>query len=365
MLYQTVCMINGESFFYSFLHRGRLSATVPDVMLFRIGIPTGLPAGSKPADPVGFGIVQVSTTNNGTVAVAPTGNGIINPPVAAGNGWVRYSGTYTYTGATQGVNLGFAGVSTAPGPSFQGNFLDDFQIQLPATVEFSAVNIANPEGTLADPGGITPPNPPAIRVGGTVTAPVTVQVSVTGGTATIGDDYSLTVPFSQGNTTSTVSLTIPPGIYDAESESSLFLVPFTVNADPVVEPDETVTFSFSLTSGPATTAGIESCGLPPITTTTYTIADDDFIAGTAEHVTVSGRVKNSLGAGIGGARVAIRDNQGVSRSTVTNSFGFYRFDNVDSDAGYLVSVAAKGYSFQPRFVTVIDAISDLDFVPSP
>jgi hypothetical protein len=363
MIYQNVCMTNGESFNYSFLHRGRLSATVPDVMQFRIGIPLGLPAGSKPADPVGFGIAQVSTTNNGTVTSPPTGSGTINPPAAAGNGWVRYSGAYTYTGATQLVNLGFLAVSSPPGPGAQGNFIDDWQIQLPAYLEFTASSLSNPEGTIAGPGGSTPVNSPAIRVGGTVTAPVTVQVTVTGGTATIGDDYSLTVPFAPGNATSTVTITIPAGTYDGETESSIFLIPFSVNGDAITEPNETVTFNLAITSGPAVIAAVAACGLPIETTTTYTILDDD--TPTAADVTVGGRVTSLFGTGIHGARVVMIEPSGAQRITVTNYFGYYSFEDVTAGETYVVSVEAKGYRFEPRVITVYDTIYDLDFVPTP
>jgi len=360
MIYQNICMTNGESFNYSFLHRGRLSATIPDVMQFRIGIPTGLPAGSKPADPVGFNIAQVSTTNNGTVTTPPTGSGTINPPVAAGNGWVRYSGTYTYTGATQLINLGFLAISSPPGPGAQGNFIDNWQIELPAYLEFSAPSLSNLEGTVAGPGG-PPPSVPAIRVGGTVTAPVTVQVSVTGGTATIGDDYSLTVPFVSGNTTSSANITIPPGVYDGETESSLFLLPFSVNADSVVEPDETVTFGLSITGGPAVIAGVAACGLPAETTLTYTILNDD-LTPSAANVSVGGRVTSPLG-GINGARIEMQDLSGRVRIAVTNPFGYYRFDNVPVGETYIVSATARGYTFQPQIIMLLDGVDDLDFVP--
>lgn len=92
MIYQTVCLTNGESFDYSFLHRGRSSATIPDVAQFRIGIPTGFPSGSKPADSYDFNIIEVSTTNDGTVTSAPAGNGTINAPTAAGNAWCTIFG---------------------------------------------------------------------------------------------------------------------------------------------------------------------------------------------------------------------------------------------------------------------------------
>lgn len=104
MIYQSVCMTSGESFRYSFLHRGRDSATVDDVAQFRLGIPTGLPAGSKPVDSYSFPIADVRTQNDGGATAGPTA--YPNATVAfadAGNGWRRFSGTFNYTGTTQVV----------------------------------------------------------------------------------------------------------------------------------------------------------------------------------------------------------------------------------------------------------------------
>lgn len=79
MIYQTICMTNGESFNYSFLHRGRQSSFVRDRAQFRIGIPGGLPVGSVPADSYSYPIINVATTNNGQID-PPTGSGTINSP---------------------------------------------------------------------------------------------------------------------------------------------------------------------------------------------------------------------------------------------------------------------------------------------
>src|SRR5690606_2358218 len=129
MIYQQVCMTNGESFTYSFLHRGRQSSFTRDRAQFRIGLPTGLPTGPIPADSYSYPILNVATTNNGNYTT-PTGSGTYDTtPSSAGNGWRRYSGTYTYTGPTQMVNIGFRSISGAGGDTL-GNFIDDWQIQL-------------------------------------------------------------------------------------------------------------------------------------------------------------------------------------------------------------------------------------------
>lgn len=364
MIYQSVCMINGESFDYSFVHRGRESATVPDVADFRLGIPTGLPAGSKPADTYDFPIVRVSTTNDGTVTTAPTGSGTINAPVAAGNGWVRYSGTYTYTGPSQLVNMGFAAVSSAGG-ILVGNFIDDWQIGLSPNIEFSASSASAVEGS--DLGSNTPANRPAIRVTGIVAAPITVTFQVTGGSSFVvaGVDYSLSVPFQAGNAATTATVTIPAGTYDGISAGSLFAVPFSISSDTLAEPHETVQFTITTAPG-ATIASVVSCGSAAVTTTVFTILNDE--AATAAGVSVTGRVTTAAGRGIGKALVTLSGGDLQSPiQTMTSSFGYYSFADIPAGRTYVVSVIEKRHRFSvnSRVINLGDNLAELDFTANP
>ncbi|MDX6385771.1 MAG: hypothetical protein QOK48_3344 [Blastocatellia bacterium] len=127
MVFQSLSLAYGDVLHWSFLHRGRDSDIIRDVAEFRIGIPSGLPAGSLPGDSYNFPIVTVATTRNGAFDL-PTGSGTINSPVPIGNGWVRYSGSFTYLGTTQTVNIGFLSVSAAGQNQGVGNFIDDAQV---------------------------------------------------------------------------------------------------------------------------------------------------------------------------------------------------------------------------------------------
>lgn len=125
MIFQPL-ILPGSKFNWSFLHRGRNSNTVPDVAELRIGIPSGLPSGSLGPDSYSYSIVRVSTTANGTFTT-PTGSGVIDNPAPVGNGWVRYSGTYTYApaaGTPLAVNVGFLSVSASGNDQRIGNFID-------------------------------------------------------------------------------------------------------------------------------------------------------------------------------------------------------------------------------------------------
>lgn len=83
----------------------------------------------------------------------------------------------------------------------------------------------------------------------------------------------------------------------------------------------------------------------------------------AAGVAVSGRVTNATGNGLRGAVVTLTDDQGVSRSVITGSFGYFRFDDVPTGENYVIAVGSKRYTFAPRIFNVTDEITNMDFVP--
>ena len=98
-------------------------------------------------------------------------------------------------------------------------------------------------------------NLPTLRVEGTVTAPTTVTVSVTGGSASAGADYIFTSP---------QIITIPAGVYDGTTTTA---IPISIVDDTVVETDETIVFSLNTPTGDAILAAPAAY--------TYTILDTD------------------------------------------------------------------------------------------
>lgn len=86
------------------------------------------------------------------------------------------------------------------------------------------------------------------------------------------------------------------------------------------------------------------------------------LAPSAATVSVSGRVVDGKQA-ISRARVNIVDENGQTRSVVTNSFGYYHFDDVEVGQTYIISVFSKGYQFTPRLISIQDELTDLDFAP--
>ncbi len=88
---------------------------------------------------------------------------------------------------------------------------------------------------------------------------------------------------------------------------------------------------------------------------------------TAANVSIGGRILTSDGAGISRTIVTLTNGAGVSRTVSTNSFGYYRFDEVASGETYVLTVSNKKYLFadSPRIVNVQDNLADIDFMASP
>jgi hypothetical protein len=87
-------------------------------------------------------------------------------------------------------------------------------------------------------------------------------------------------------------------------------------------------------------------------------------APSAAGVSISGRVINASGSGIRNATVVLTDMNGQSRSVVTGTFGYYRFDEVQAGQTYLVTVHSKRFTFAnaTRVISLFDDIADVDFV---
>jgi hypothetical protein len=84
----------------------------------------------------------------------------------------------------------------------------------------------------------------------------------------------------------------------------------------------------------------------------------------AANVSVAGRVMLQAGNGIRNVRVTLTEQDGTTHHTLTGSFGYYRFDEIETGQAVVVSVAAKRFTFtQPsRIVVLTGELTDLDFI---
>jgi len=287
-LSQTVCLINGEQVSWVFSHRGRGSATVQDVMEYLVG-----------AAP----IVRVGTTSSGTGGVLATSQGTA-ASVAGPNGWRDYSGSFTYAGASGSTNLGFQAISTGSGSNTVGNFLDDIQISLRPFVEF-----VQPANTKSEATAGNNANIPRIRVTGTVPAGgMVVAVTITGGTAVLGVDYT-----TPGNSTS-LTVNVPAGVYDGLTAASEFALPVTLVIDALAEPNETITFVLPASAAlppPYLRSSTTACGGVALVANTLTITD------VVARVTLAKTVASRPVAGTSGFDISIVQNGGTVAAAST------------------------------------------------
>ncbi|MET0752074.1 MAG: reprolysin-like metallopeptidase [Pyrinomonadaceae bacterium] len=84
-------------------------------------------------------------------------------------------------------------------------------------------------------------------------------------------------------------------------------------------------------------------------------------APTAAAVSVAGRVLVGKGTGLRNAVVILTDLSGNSRSAISSSFGYYRFDDVSIGETYFISVKSKRYSFETQTLFVTEDVENLNF----
>ena len=230
-----ICVRAGESFTWALAHRGRGGA---DVMALRI-------------DDIDVANITDNNASTGTHSIT-----ILTPATTTGSwretratGWGVYQGTWTNTtGVNKIVTFGFRAVSAVGGVT-QGNFLDSVALSgltPAASMEFSSVT-GSENNTVA--------LLPKIYISGTVSASQTVQIAITGGTATQGTDYT-----TPGNVTS-MNVTIPAGTYDGTNATAITIPNFiTVLQDCIEDPNETITLRIQNPSGGILTPGNGACG---------------------------------------------------------------------------------------------------------
>src|SRR5688500_9622948 len=125
----------------------------------------------------------------------------------------------------------------------------------------------------------------------------------------------------------------------------------------------TGSYSWTVPNSPTTAARIrvrEADFAAPsgVSSTDFTIS----AASTAAGVTVSGRVSEQNGYAVGRATVTLTDANGITRTAMTNPFGYFVFDDVPAGESYIAGVRHKRLRFGTQLVNLTDSFTGLDFV---
>lgn len=273
-LYQQICVVQGETISWSFSHLGVQQVGTPDVMRFVIGDSVAsIGSGSIGATAATGGIVNASTTTAGvgtisnchqgsnvsqTTACTATQTTVTSPAgvtPTVNTTWADYSGAFTWTGTSGNKYIAFGAIT--PTQDY-GNYIDRVIVNLKPYVEFAGASASGLE-SLANPGTI------GIRVTGNVPTTMIVPITVTGGTATLGTDY--TTPSG----TNTFNIIVPAGTYDG---TTIIGAGITIVSDAVLEGNETIILAIGVNAN-YVISSTTLCGAPPNNILTYTIIDDD------------------------------------------------------------------------------------------
>lgn len=93
----------------------------------------------------------------------------------------------------------------------------------------------------------------------------------------------------------------------------------------------------------------------------------DEFAPTAAHVSVGGRITDAAGVALRNVTVTITSQSGVVRSTMSTTFGYYTFGEVEVGQTYILTVHSKRHTFDEptRTIQVAEEIADAHFVATP
>jgi hypothetical protein len=80
---------------------------------------------------------------------------------------------------------------------------------------------------------------------------------------------------------------------------------------------------------------------------------------TAAHVSISGQVLTSSGAPISRVSITTTTDSGEIIYTNTDSLGQFTLSNLQVGKSYVIVAKAKGYTFNPTFVNLLDEVSGL------
>lgn len=86
------------------------------------------------------------------------------------------------------------------------------------------------------------------------------------------------------------------------------------------------------------------------------------LAPTAANVAIAGRVIDGDGAPVPKVTVSLTDDRGGSITAISNPFGQFRFDGVETGRTYVVTAVGKGLDFDPMILFVEESVEGFEII---
>ncbi len=344
-LFQNVCMTTGETISWALSHRGR-SGT--DTMAFVVGdTPASLAPANLATTALVGGVLRASsgTAGTGTIVSCQSGSSVGTATTctrSTSGTWSDYKGAFIWNGTSGIKSVGFGAISTATGDNTVGNLLDAITLTIKPYLEFNSPPSSGLESVVS-------PTALGIKITGNVPTAFTVPVSVTGGTATLGVDY--TTPSGVAN----FNVTIPAGNY---STATIIPLGISIINDTVAETNETITFSMpaSSSSSAYVTSSTTTCGAAAVLSTTYTIIDDDRPTISINKTRIGGSGNINFGiSGSNGVPAAVTNITTTADNTSTTVAALTNLPITTDGAGISITETQPSAQWRLTAASCIDA----------
>ena len=161
-----------------------------------------------------------------------------------------------------------------------------------------------------------------------------------------GDTNSNSAGYTASTPNQTVTFTSDFVSFGASQSRNLALGFSSINPNFSINPNG---FLNSFTA--AGTGTFASCPAPT------------FMPPTAAGASIGGRVLSSNGRGLSRAVVSLTTASGETFTTITNSFGYYRFEDVLPGQTVILGVTSKRFVFEPKVLNVGEDLFETDFMP--
>ncbi len=92
---------------------------------------------------------------------------------------------------------------------------------------------------------------------------------------------------------------------------------------------------------------------------TVDIGAFELLAPTAANVVISGKLSTPEGRGLRNTQVVLTDSHGNLRTVMSNSFGYFRFAEVEAGQTYIIGVRSKRYQFTPQILIINEDVTKL------